>query len=136
MAQKRLAEINEVKKGLSGDMKNFSSEHLTFYCMDMSNFTEVIAVANQFTSEHKKLDVLLNNAGLIVTSDKKTFQGYRMTLAVNHLAHMLLTDELYSTLQATEKSRIINVSSMGHKGFPGSLNEKQTKINIKDIFDD
>lgn len=57
-------------------------------------------------------------------------------MAVNHLAHMLLVDELYTTLQETEKSRIINVSSLGHKGFPGGLNEKDTKININDIFDD
>lgn len=59
-----------------------------------------------------------------------------MTMAVNHLAHMLLTDELYPLLQATEKSRIINVASMGHKGFPGSLSEKQVRIDINDVFDE
>lgn len=57
-------------------------------------------------------------------------------MAVNHLAHMLLIDELYATLQATEKSRIINVASTGHKGFPGFLPEDDIQINLNDIFDD
>lgn len=57
-------------------------------------------------------------------------------MAVNHLAHMLLVDELYSTLQATEKSRIINVSSEGHKGFPGFLPKEKAKIDLNDIFDE
>lgn len=72
MSQKRLAEITELQKCLS-EKKNFSSEHLSFYAMDMSNFKEVIAVGSQFASEHKKLDVLLNNAGLIATKDTKSF---------------------------------------------------------------
>lgn len=49
---------------------------------------------------------------------------------------MLLVDELYATLQATEKSRVINVSSLGHKGFPGMLSEELTKIDTNDFFNE
>lgn len=104
--------------------------------MDMADFNDVIRVANEFTSDCQSLDILLNNAGLVCKTERKTHQGYRMTLAVNHLAHMLLIDELYQVVQAAQNSRIINVSSTGHKGFPGGLNEQQTKINIDDVFDD
>lgn len=40
--------------------------------MDMANFNEVVAVANEFTSKNQKLDVLLNNAGILVSKDIKT----------------------------------------------------------------
>lgn len=63
--------------------------------MDMADFNDVIRVANEFTSDCQSLDILLNNAGLVCKTERKTHQGYRMTLAVNHLAHMLLIDELY-----------------------------------------
>lgn len=57
-------------------------------------------------------------------------------MAVNHLAHMLLVDELFTSLQATEKSRVVNVSSTGHKGFAGFKSEDDIQIDLNDFFDD
>lgn len=71
MAQERLSDMTKLQKSLS-DKKNFSSEHLTFYSMDMADFNDVLRVAKQFTSQSQKLDILLNNAGLVSKADKKT----------------------------------------------------------------
>lgn len=122
------------KMSAFGDSKNFESEHLTFYTMDMSDFSNITQVAEKFRLRNQTIDVLLNNAGIWITDDRRTKQNYRMTMAVNHLAHMLLIDELYATLQVTQQSRIINVASMGHKGFPGILADPS--LELDDIFNE
>jgi retinol dehydrogenase-12 len=82
---------------------------------DLASLADVRRLAADFQKTHDKLDVLLNNAGLLVPSRRVTVDGIEETFAVNHLAPFVLTAELLGLLQATPGSRIVNVSSEAHR---------------------
>jgi len=82
---------------------------------DLSSLQAVRALADTFLSRYSRLDVLLNNAGLIIDQRQVTVDGLEATLATNHLAPFLLTHLLLDTLKASGPARVINVSSDVHR---------------------
>jgi retinol dehydrogenase 12 len=86
-----------------------------FLLADLSSLQSVRALADAFLQRHSRLDVLINNAGLIIDRRKVTVDGYEATFATNHLSHFLLTHLLRDTLVKSGPSRILNVSSEGHR---------------------
>ena len=83
----------------------------------LADLADPIAIQNavtQFKEKYDKLDVLINNAGLVLSKKKITSLGYEKTFAVNHLGHFLLTNLLLDILIKSAPSRIINVSSGVH----------------------
>jgi NAD(P)-dependent dehydrogenase (short-subunit alcohol dehydrogenase family) len=65
--------------------------------------------------QYDRLDVLVNNAGGLLSERQLTAEGYEMTFGANHLGHFLLTDLLLERLRASAPSRIVNVSSIAHR---------------------
>jgi NAD(P)-dependent dehydrogenase (short-subunit alcohol dehydrogenase family) len=82
---------------------------------DLSSLKDVRAFAENFRNAYKRLDVLINNAGVWETKRKESQDGIELTFAVNHLAPFLLTNELLDLLLKSPGSRIINVSSEAHR---------------------
>ncbi len=82
---------------------------------DLSSQKAVRALAESFKKTYKNLHVLINNAGLMLGKRMLTEDGLEYTFAVNHLAYFLLTHLLLDVLKASAPSRIVNVSSMGHR---------------------
>ena len=82
--------------------------------MDMAELDSVRQAAEKLLGASSRLDVLLNNAGVVNTSRKQTIDGFEETLAVNHFAPFLLTGKLLPLLQSTESARIVNVASDAH----------------------
>jgi NAD(P)-dependent dehydrogenase (short-subunit alcohol dehydrogenase family) len=82
---------------------------------DLTSLASVRALAEDFQRRHSRLDVLLNNAGLIITERKVTVDGFEATLATNHLSHFLLTHLLLDMLKASGAARVVNVSSQAHR---------------------
>ena len=68
----------------------------------------------RFKKEELRVDVLINNAGLMLSKRQVTKDGFEMTFGVNHLGHFLLTNLLLDRLKATPSSRVVVVSSMVH----------------------
>lgn len=91
--------------------------------LDLANLTSVEAFAKKFASEHKQLDVLLNNAGIMATPNIKTDDGFEAQLGTNHLGHFALTGHLLPLLKGTPQSRVVNVSSLAHKGGKMDFND-------------
>ncbi|HNZ72366.1 MAG TPA: oxidoreductase [Prolixibacteraceae bacterium] len=84
--------------------------------LDLASLASVEAFAKKFANEHKQLHVLLNNAGIMATPNVKTVDGFEAQLGTNYLGHYALTGHLLPLLKATSKSRVVNVSSLAHKG--------------------
>jgi NAD(P)-dependent dehydrogenase (short-subunit alcohol dehydrogenase family) len=70
-----------------------------------------LAQVRRLADEAGELDTLVNNAGVIEWERRESADGYELTLAVNHLAHFLLTELLLPRMR--EPARIVNVSSLG-----------------------
>jgi retinol dehydrogenase 14 len=78
---------------------------------DLSVQSEVRRLAETFLAHHDRLDVLVNNAGVVLSKRTETPDGIEMTLAINHLAPFLLTNLLLDCLKESAPSRVITVSS-------------------------
>jgi len=88
--------------------------------LDVSDLDSVRTFAQRWSSEHPQgLDLLINNAGIMATPQRKSAQGFEMQLATNHLGHFALTGLLFPALVAVPNSRVVNVSSLAHRMVKG-----------------
>jgi len=83
--------------------------------LDLSDLESVKDAAETFKSKHTKLDLLINNAGVMVPPASKTKQGYELQFGTNVLGHFAFTAHLYSLLKATPESRIVTLSSLVYR---------------------
>ena len=90
------------------------NEQVHVLILDLASLASVRAAAATFLAQHDRLDVLVNNAGLILTERQSTEDGFEATFGINHLGHFLLTDLLLDALKAAAPSRIVHLSSAGH----------------------
>lgn len=84
------------------------------------DLADLDSVAEFAGATEGRLDLLVNNAGLMAIDEERTAQGVEMQFGVNHLGHFALTARLLPLLLATPGSRIGSMSSMGHRGAFGS----------------
>lgn len=88
--------------------------------LDLADLASLARFLESYTAKHERLDVLVNNAGLMLDRRETTAQGIEMTIGVNHLGHFELTRGLLPWLERTgaatsEPARIVHVASDAHK---------------------
>lgn len=90
-----------------------TGERLRGFVADLSSLEETRRLARRVAGAVDRLDLLVNNAGLAPADGLRHLsrEGHELTLAVNHLAHFLLTLELLDLLRASAPARIVNVAS-------------------------
>lgn len=94
---------------------------------DLSSQKEVRWLAEEFRRRYDRLDVLINNAGLVQSERTETVDGIETTLATNHLAPFLLTNLLLDVLKESAPSRIVTVSSEAQRGARMDLDDLQSR---------
>jgi NAD(P)-dependent dehydrogenase (short-subunit alcohol dehydrogenase family) len=97
---------------LENDLERSSLELLT---LDLSDLGSVRRAAEQFLAEHARLDLLINNAGLMAAPFSRTADGFELQMATNHFGHFALTGLLLPRLLASGRSRVVTVSSLMHR---------------------
>ncbi|XP_055707549.1 retinol dehydrogenase 13-like isoform X2 [Phlebotomus papatasi] len=102
------------------------SKNKYVYCRecDLSSFDSIRKFVVNFQHERDRLDILINNAGVMRCPRTVTKEGIEMQFGVNHIGHFLLTNLLLDTLKASAPSRIVVVSSLAHV---------RGEINITDL---
>lgn len=85
---------------------------LTLLALDLASLASVRSFAAQVRERGPRLDLLINNAGVMAIPRAETAEGFEMQLGVNHLAHFALTGLLIEPIRATPGSRVVSVSSM------------------------
>jgi len=98
--------LNEIKR-VSG------SQEVELMQLDLSSMASVSQFAKTFLNKYDRLDILMNNAGIMATPYGQTTEGHESQFGTNHLGHFLLTILLLPTL-IKSKGRVVNVTSIGH----------------------
>ncbi|CAG2116491.1 unnamed protein product, partial [Medioppia subpectinata] len=83
--------------------------------LDLSSLKSVRDFAQQIINNEKSVDLLINNAGVMMLPYNTSADGYELQLATNHLGHFLLTLHLLPVMKRSKKARIVNVSSSAHR---------------------
>lgn len=83
--------------------------------LDLADLASINSFASDFRSAHDRLDLLINNAGVMIPPYSKTADGFELQIGVNHLGHFALTSLLMDMLRNTDASRVVTVSSGAHK---------------------
>lgn len=83
--------------------------------LDLTDLNSVHHFAEEFKTNFDKLDVLINNAGIMAVPYYKTKDGFEAQMGTNHFGHFVLTALLFSLLKRSSNARIISVSSALHK---------------------
>ncbi|GAB7338847.1 hypothetical protein MBLNU457_5536t2 [Dothideomycetes sp. NU457] len=96
---------------------------VTHLSLDLTDFSNIEQAAKTFQSKSSRLDVLINNAGVMAMPYSKTAQGYEIQFGTNHMGHALFTKLLMPTLLKTAEQpgadvRVVNLSSYGHNLAP------------------
>jgi NAD(P)-dependent dehydrogenase (short-subunit alcohol dehydrogenase family) len=115
------------EKAVAEIRRGSGSERVSLMLADLAVQAEVRKLAEVFKERHDRLDVLVNNAGLIQSRRTETPDGIELTLAVNHLAPFLLTNLLLEVLKGSAPSRIITVSSEARRNAQIDFDDLQSQ---------
>jgi NAD(P)-dependent dehydrogenase (short-subunit alcohol dehydrogenase family) len=107
--------VRSIKRGEIARLeiiKSIPQAKITFLECDLAQTETIESFARQVISQFPKIDILLNNAGIMAVPFATTKEGYEMQFGVNHLGHFRLSALLFNHLN--NDARIVNVSSMAH----------------------
>jgi NAD(P)-dependent dehydrogenase (short-subunit alcohol dehydrogenase family) len=114
--------------------ENAGSSTVETELADFASLAAVRGLADRVLAKHERLDLLVNNAGLIAPRFQLSADGYELTFAVNHLAPFLLTNLLLDRLRASAPARIVTVASQAHRGAridPAALAGREDWTSLK-----
>ncbi len=100
-------------------LEEFPESEVSVSDLDLADLSSVKAFSEKFTSEGERLDILINNAGVMIPPKSFTNDGFELQFGTNHLGHFALTGHLLPVLESTEGSRVVTVSSIAHN--PGVI---------------
>jgi NAD(P)-dependent dehydrogenase (short-subunit alcohol dehydrogenase family) len=83
--------------------------------LDLTSLASVRAAADAIKAAHPRIDLLINNAGVMMTPKGITKDGFELQFGTNHLGHFALTGLLLDHLLPVDGSRVVTISSLGHR---------------------
>ncbi|MTI10304.1 oxidoreductase [Curvivirga aplysinae] len=121
-----IAARNKAKahKAIDDIHRDFPKANVTFRQLDLADLASVKSFANGIIADFNELDVLINNAGIMMCPKATTKDGNEIQMGTNHFGHFALTGQLLPLLEKAEDSRIVILSSIAHK---------MSKIDLDDI---
>jgi NAD(P)-dependent dehydrogenase (short-subunit alcohol dehydrogenase family) len=105
----------------AAELRERSGRDVVCLPLDLASLASVRRFAAGFLARYDRLDVLVNNAGLIKGRRTETEDGFETTFGVNHLGHFLLTQLLLDRIKDSAPARIVNVSSDAHRSVKQGL---------------
>lgn len=122
ISSRSLTKGEEAKKEI---LLNTTDAKITVMELDLCDFQSIRNFAAGIREKYKGIDVLLNNAGIMLAPYEITKDGFEIQMCTNHLGHFALTALLKDLIISNPGSRIVNVSSMAHK---------QGEMDFDDLF--
>lgn len=112
MASRNLQKAEAATKEI---VKGHPSGKVIIMELDLGSLESVKNFVGAFKKQYNQLNVLVNNAGIMMTPYQLTNDGFESQLGTNHFGHFALTGQLFDLIKKTPGSRIVNVSSIAHK---------------------
>ena len=106
--------LTKGEQAKAGILKAFPNSPLDLMKLDVGDLTSVREFSEAFKEKYDRLDILLNNAGVMAIPRQETVDGFEQQLGVNHLGHFALTGLLLDAIVKTPGARIHNVTSSVH----------------------
>ena len=112
LACRNLVKAEDAKEKIQQEQPNASIECRQ---IDLSSLNSVRDFSADFLKDYQQLDLLINNAGIMIPPFSLTEDGFESQMAANYFGHFLLTEGLLESLMKTPDSRIVSLSSIAHK---------------------
>jgi len=84
--------------------------------LDLASLSSIKAFAEKVIAIENRLDLLVNNAGVMIPPPSKSEDGFELQFGVNFIGHFALTGHLFNLLESTIGSRVVTLSSIAHRG--------------------
>lgn len=130
--------IEKGKKVLSEIVQGNATHNAQVMKLDLGSLNSIKKFAINFNNRYQQLDVLINNAGIMMCPFARTEDGFEIQMGTNHLGHFALTGRLMDVLRKTPNSRVIATSSLGHKQTKGinfnDFNWETRKYNTNQAY--
>lgn len=107
--------IKKAEEAKSEILNQYAKARVNIMNVDMSSLRQVREFADQCQEKYQKLDLLINNAGIMMSPYKVTEDGFENQLATNYIGHFALTRLLLPLLISTPGSRVVTLSSLSYK---------------------
>ncbi len=106
--------LDKGEAAASGIREKYPQAEVVVMELDLADLKSVRNFAQAFLAKYKRLDILINNAGVMALPQRKTVDEFEIHFGTNHLGHFALTGSLLPILRATPHARIVTVSSGAH----------------------
>ncbi len=116
--------LEKGEKAKSKIINQNSNAEIEVMNLDLADLNSVKSFSDSFKQKYSQLDLLINNAGVMIPPYSKTKDGFELQMGTNHFGHFALTLQLIDLIKNTPNSRIVNVASNAHK---------YGKINFNDL---
>ena len=140
LAYARLRVVFAVRNPEAGERAADTIRHeiedadVTSELLDLADLESVAAFAERMRADHEKLDVLVNNAGVVMPLKREvTANGFELHFGTNHLGHFALTAGLLSLLRAADAPRIVTVGSLAHRRAHIDFEDLQAERSYKRV---
>ena len=114
------AQMEDAVASIKADIPDAHLETLT---CDLASLDSIKAAGAEANERFDKIDILINNAGVMACPKMQTSDGFEMQFGTNHLGHFALTKHLMPLVEAGSDKRIVNLSSRGHHISPTNLDD-------------
>ena len=108
-------DVRRGEEAVADITRRSGSDHVGLVLFDLGDLAQVRAGAAEILDRNPRVDVLVNNAGLVLSARRETVDGFETTFAVNHLGPFLLTRLLLDRLVEAPAARVVTVASSAHR---------------------
>jgi len=115
MAGRDQGKLDDAEAAIRADLPDAQLDTIT---LDLASLESIGAATSRARQRFDKIDILINNAGVMATPFEHTTDGFERQLGTNHLGHFAMTAELMPLIERGTAKRIVNLSSRGHHMAP------------------
>jgi NAD(P)-dependent dehydrogenase (short-subunit alcohol dehydrogenase family) len=112
-------DVNKGRQAAARIAETVPGANVTVQSLDLASLDSIRSAATEIQAKHPRIDLLINNAGVLYTPKLTTRDGFELQFGTNHLGHFAFTGLLLNAMLPVPGSRVITVSSMAHRGGAG-----------------